>query len=95
MSRKTSAVVKIKPQDHAKLSEIAREDDRSMGDVISDLLVRYETERFWTGVKSDLEKWETNPVAMASYDAEITAWDSTTGDGIEDEEPYYTEESGE
>lgn len=95
MVKQSSAVVKIKQKDHAKLLEIAREDDRSMGDVITELLARYETERFWAGVKRDLAALEADPEAKALYEAEIDAWDSTASDGLEEEEPYYPEDSGE
>lgn len=93
MARQSSAVVKVKPQTHARLLDIAREDDRSMGDVISDLLDRYETERFWAGVKQDIAALEADPDARAQYDAELDAWDSTVGDGLENEEPYYSDDA--
>ena len=37
-----SAMVKLKPATHAKLQEIAREQHRPMGDVITELIERYE-----------------------------------------------------
>ena len=95
MVRQASAVVKVRPGVHARLLEIAREDDRSMGEVIADLLDRYETERFWAGVKDDHDRLNADPNAQAQYDAEFAEWDSTVGDGLEDEEPYYPEETGE
>ena len=92
MSRQAPVTVKIKPQVHARLLAIAKEDDQSMGEVIMTLLDRYETERFWAGVKEDLARLEADPESKARYDAEFDAWDSTSADGLEDEEPYYPDE---
>lgn len=81
--------IKVQPQTHARLLKIAKEDDRTMGEIIADLLDRYETERFWAGVKEDIARMEANPDAVAQYDAEFDLWGSTISDGLEDEEPYY------
>lgn len=62
--RKSSApVVKLKPGTHAKLQEIARAESRPMGEIVSDLVERYETERFWKGVQEDYARLRADPVA--------------------------------
>lgn len=90
-----TAMVKINPQTHAKLQQLARADNRSMGEVVSELVDRYERERFWTGVEEDLARLKTDPVARQGYQDEIALWDQLAGDGLEHEGPYYTPEEEE
>lgn len=91
--RKPSApVVKLKPQTHAKLQEIAKEEDRPMGEIVTFLIDRYERERFWQKVRDDYARLKADPEAWQAYRDEIDLWDQTAGDGLEREEPYYTPE---
>ena len=87
-----TAMVKISPQTHAKLQEIARADDRPMGEVVRDLVDRYERERFWRGVQEDLDRLRADPEAWQDYLGEIAEWDQLSSDGLTNEEPYYTPE---
>lgn len=94
--RKSSApVVKLKPGTHAKLQEIARAESRPMGEIVSDLVERYEKERFWKGVQEDYARLRADPVAWKDYQDEVAIWDATAGDGLENEPPYYTPEEEE
>lgn len=88
--RRPPAVVKINAQTHAKLQEIAREDDRPMGEIVTFLVDRYERERFWKGAKEDLARLKADPVAWQDYQDEIAVWDSLAGSGLENEPPYFT-----
>ncbi|MGB3329464.1 MAG: hypothetical protein WBA46_10950 [Thermomicrobiales bacterium] len=91
--RKTSpAVVKIPARTHAKLLEFSREDDRSMGEIVADLVDRLEKERFWLGVQEDLARLKQDPVAWQDYQNELAFFDRSAGDGLEHEPPYYTPE---
>jgi hypothetical protein len=86
----TSAMVKITSQTHAKLQEISRAQHRPMGEIVTDLVERYEREQFWKGVTEDLERLRADPVAWQDYQDEIALFEGGSMDGLEDEPPYYT-----
>lgn len=87
-----TTTVRLDDELHATLREIAEREDRSIGQVIEDAVRRYRKETFWEGVYADLTRLRSDPVAWQSYQAEIAMWDSTAGDGLENEDPYYTPE---
>jgi hypothetical protein len=91
--KKTSVpVVKLKQGTHAKLQQIAKAESRPMGDIVTDLVERYEKELFWKGVREDYARLHADPEAWKDYQNEIAVWDATSGDGLENEPPYYTPE---
>ena len=63
-----------------------------MGDVIADLLDRYDEERFWARVRQQIADLKADPDAWKDYMDETAAWDTLSGDGLEEEEPYYSPE---
>jgi len=90
-----TSVVKIKQGTHAKLQEIAKAESRPMGDIVTDLVERYEKELFWKGVREDYARLRADPIAWKDYQDEVAVWDTTAGDGLESEPPYYTPEEEE
>lgn len=95
MERSTVAVVKIKTSTHAKLQEIARAQHRPMGEIVTDLVERYEREQFWRGVTEDLERLRSDPAAWKNYQDEIALLEGGSMDGLDDEPPYFTPEQEE
>lgn len=93
--RMASTVVRLEAKTHARLREMAEAEHRSMGEIVTDLLERYEREQFWDRVDASLAKLKADPVAWKEYQDEIAVWDATSGDGLENEEPYYTPEEAE
>jgi hypothetical protein len=87
-----SAMVKLKPATHAKLQEIAKKQHRPMGDVITELIERYEREKFWEEVHTSVERLRSDPVAWKDYQDEIAFFEGGSMDGLENEEPYFTPE---
>jgi predicted transcriptional regulator len=85
--------VRVDERLHATLREIALEEKRSIGQVIEDAIRQYRKERFWDGVEEDLARLRADPVAWKDYQDEIAVWDTLSGDGLENEEPYYTVEA--
>ncbi len=92
LRKSTATVVKLKPATHAKLQEIAKTTHRPMGEVVSEMVERYEREKFWAEANASMDRLRANPVAWKDYQDEIAIWDQTAGDGLENEEPYYTPE---
>lgn len=91
MPRSASPMVKLDSHTHAKLQSIAREEGRTMDEVIGTLLEKYERERFRKGVAEDLERFQADTVAYQRYLDEFREWDNVP-DALGDEPPYYDDE---
>jgi hypothetical protein len=87
--------IKVASTTHARLQEIARKQERPMGEVIANLVARYEDEEFWTAYRQAYENLRKDPVAWKEYEDEVKVWDQLSGDGLEHEEPYFTAEEAE
>ena len=87
-----SAMVKLKLSTHARLQEIAKEQQKPMGEVVTDLLERYEREQFWQAVNDSVERLRADPVAWQDYLDEMHFLEGGSMDGLEDEEPFFTPE---
>lgn len=74
------------------LRELAREEHRPIGQLSQDAVQQYRKERFWRGVQEDFARLRSDPIAWKAYEDEVMLWDATAGDGLENEEPYYTPE---
>lgn len=89
--RKTSApVVKLKPGTHAKLQELARTEARPMGEIVTELVDRYEEDQFWRAYQASFEQLRTDPVAWQDYAEELAAWDAIPNEVLASEPPYFT-----
>lgn len=84
MSR--TPMVKLKPETHANLQELSREEEKPMGEIITYLVDRYQRERFWRGAEDDIARLKEDPSAWDSYQSELNEWDETVADGL-DREP--------
>jgi hypothetical protein len=93
--RSSPPAVKLKPAMHAKLQELARSEERPMGDIITDLVDRYQEERFWKELDASVEALRADTVAWKDYQDEIRLFEGGSMDGLEDEDPYYSPEEEE
>ena len=48
---------------------------------------------FWHAMHEGFAKLRSDAVAWAEYLSEAAFWDSASNDGLENEEPYFTDES--
>lgn len=90
-----TAIVKIRPATHARLQNIAKAQHRSMGEVVSDLIERYERDLFWDRVHEAVERLRADPEAWADYQREIDFFAGGDRDALEDEAPYFSPEEEE
>ena len=86
------ATVRVEPKLHATLRALAAAEQRSIGQVIEEAIDRYQKENFWHAMHAGFARLRADPVAWREYQEEATLWDSATGDGLEEEEPYFTAE---
>jgi predicted DNA-binding protein len=91
--RKLSAsVVKLPATTHAKLQELSKAQHRPMGEIVTELVERYERERFWDEVEASVARLKADPVAWQDYQDEIALLEGGSMDGLEQEPPYFTAE---
>ena len=84
------ATVRVEPKLHATLRALAKDEQRSISQVIADAVDRYQKENFWQAMHEGFARLRADPVAWRAYQEEAALWDSASGDGLEDEEPYVT-----
>lgn len=89
------SVIRVEGTVHAKLRALARNENRTMGEVVAEAVRRYEREKFWAGVNEDLEQLKADPVAWRDYQEEIAFFEGGSKDGLEEEPPYFTKEEEE
>ena len=82
----------VDPQLHATLRVLAASERRSISHVIEEAVGDYEKAKFWRAMHEGYARLRADPAAWEDYQREAVLWDSVSGDGLEDEEPYYTEE---
>jgi predicted transcriptional regulator len=92
MEERGMASVRVEPKLHEKLRALSAAERRSISSVIEDAVNRYEQEKFWTAMHESFSRLRADPAAWSEYQDEAALWDSATGDGLENEEPYTTDE---
>ena len=88
------ATVRVAPKLHATLRALAEAEQRSISQVIEDAVDRYQKENFWTAMHEGFARLRADQVAWREYQEEAALWESVSGDGLENDEPYVTEEAG-
>lgn len=81
MARKAVAALKVPVDTHAGVLRIAREEDVSVGELVTQMLKQYETRRFWQGVREDIDRLKQDPAGWQAYMDEIQEIDAA---GIDD-----------
>ena len=86
------ATVRVNSPVHATLRALAAAEQRSISQVIEEVLDCYQKEKFWQAMHQGFARLRANPAARDEYRAETALWDSASGDGLEDEAPYFSAE---
>ncbi|HVL25174.1 MAG TPA: hypothetical protein VM450_13885 [Thermomicrobiales bacterium] len=86
------ASIRVDQQTHAKLRRLSESEHKSIGQVVTEAVERYDKERFWEEARIAYERLRADPEAWREYQEETALWDTTSNDGLENEEPYYTPE---
>lgn len=85
-----STVIRVEEKVHATLREWSDEQDKSIGQVVSDLVEQQRRAQFWRQVHDDYTRLRSDPAAWKEYQDEVTLLEGGSMDGLENEEPYYT-----
>lgn len=86
------ATIRVEPKLHQTLRALSVAEGRPIGQVIQATIDRYEEERFWKAMHEGLAQLRADPVAWRDYQDGVALWETASGDGLEDEEPYFTVE---
>jgi len=86
------STVRVEPALHKKLRALSAAEHRPISQVIEDAIDRYEKDKFWAELYEGYARLRADPVAWREFQDEAALWDSVSGDGLEDEEPYFTQE---
>lgn len=89
-----STTVRVDPRTHAILRELSEQEHKPIGQLVTEAVERYRDEKFWQKMEGALARLKADPAAWEDYQDEIELWDTTSGDGLENEEPYYDEGEG-
>ena len=84
------ATVRVEPKLHATLRALALAEQRSISQVIEEAIDRYQTDAFWRAMHDGFARLRADPAAWRDYQDEAALWDTASGDGLEDEAPYFT-----
>jgi hypothetical protein len=87
-----ATTVRVEDELAERLREIAREEHRSIGQVIGDAITQYQKEKFWTVVRASYAQLRSDPEAWREYQNEIAVFEGASMDGLEHEAPYYSAE---
>jgi hypothetical protein len=81
----SSTVVRVDNAVHAKLRRWSESQDKSIGEVVADLVEHQEQEQFWAEMRAGYERLRADPAAWQDYLDEIALWDGTSMDGFKEE----------
>lgn len=85
-----SSSIRVEEETIARLRVISRDEKRPIGQIVTDLVKRYEREKFWKEAREGFERLRADPVAWKEYQDESEQWLSMSGDLLKDEPPYYS-----
>jgi hypothetical protein len=86
-----ATTVRVDEDVAVRLRDLAAAEHRPIGQVIRDAMEQYEKEKFWREVETSVARLRADPVAWQGYQDEIPFFEGGSMDGLENEEPYYTE----
>lgn len=78
---------------HERLKEIAEREQKPIGEVTNEIIESYERQKFRQQMQEDFRALRQDKDTWAKYRAETELWDQTAGDGLENEPPYYDDET--
>ncbi len=87
--------VRVEDDTLVKLRAISKDETRPIGQIVTDRVKRYEKEKFWQEMHTGFARLRQDPVTWQEDEVETTIWDSTSDDGLENEESYYSPEEEE
>lgn len=80
-----SETVRIKPETHNKLREIAEREGEAMPAILEKAIEAYRRQKFLEDVNRAFDELHGDTKAWAQEQSERREWDAALGDGLEDD----------
>lgn len=92
--RKTgpAPAIRVSAETHATLHELAKAENRPMGEIVTDLVDEYRTKRFWAEVNTALDRLHDDPEAWQDYMDELGQVQAVPNAELAAEPSYDVEE---
>jgi predicted DNA-binding protein len=87
-----STSIRVEEETLARLRMLSKDEKRPIGQIVTDLVKKYEKEKFWKEMHEAFTRLREDPVAWKEYQDEAMLWQGGTADALKDEDPYYTAE---
>ena len=83
----STTTIRVEQETRDRLAKLSIAQKRPMTRIVAEAVAKYEDELFWKKAREGYERMNADPEDRAAYDAEVTLWDTTLGDGLQDA-PY-------
>lgn len=83
--------IRVEQKTHQRLVDLAKNQRRSMTQIVTEAIEKYERDLFWEQAREGYERMNADPEDRVAFDEELALWDSTLNDGLEDS-PYDEDE---
>jgi predicted transcriptional regulator len=90
-----STSVRIDQRTHARLRRLSEAEHKSIGQVVTEAVEKYEKDKFWREMHESFARLRADPDGWRVYEEETALWDTTSGDGLENEDELRDEEAAE
>jgi len=87
-----SAVIRVEERTHATLRSWAEAERKPIGQIVTELVERQATEKFWREMREGYDQFRADPAAWVDYQAEAAVFAAGSMDGLEHEAPYHSAE---
>jgi hypothetical protein len=77
--------VRVSESTHEALRSLSLKEGKTMQDIIDKAVEYYRRKTFLQGLSEDFQALRANPEDWQEYQAEMTLWDNTLQDGLENE----------
>ena len=81
----TTTTIRVPEGVHGTLQRLAREQGRTIGQIVADAIDHYARERFLAGLNEDYARLRADPVTWADWRTELKSLDGTLLDGLADD----------
>lgn len=83
--------VRIPAEAHRKLRKRAEQEHKTLGEVLDEALDLYEMELMWREAEVAYARVRADPAAWKEWQDETALWDTTSMDGIPNDDEYAEE----
>ena len=77
-----TVTIRVTPETRDLLNRLSAQRGVSAGELVEELANHAEDQRLLEAAARHYEELRDDPVAWAEYRGEVTAWDTTSGDGL-------------